>query len=188
VTLFEYLAIAYSLVISFAVLRAASGLPHALASGRRYWIHAAWLLTNLAGSLITFWLFWSFREVEWSLGRFVLALSNPTLIFVCASILVPDQPGRVQSWREHFYTVRLRYFAYAIAWLVVVALITTVVLDVPVRHPARLFQSAFLILFIAGAATSRPKIHAVLAVLPLLLVLAGALGFLAGPGAIAPHP
>ncbi len=96
-TLFEYLAIAYSLVLSFAVLRTASGLPHALASGRRHWVRAAWTFIILAVCLFVFWAFWSYREVEWTLWRFALVLGNPILVFVSASIIVPPEPAAVHS-------------------------------------------------------------------------------------------
>ena len=82
-TLFEYLAIAYSLVISFAVVRAASVLPHVLSRERIYWIHTFWVLANLVTCLVIFWNFWSFREVAWTLGRFSLVLALPTS--VCSS-------------------------------------------------------------------------------------------------------
>jgi hypothetical protein len=101
-TLFEYLAIAYSLVISFAVVRTASVSPHALSRERFYWIHTFWVLANFAVSLLIFWNFWSYREVSWTLGRFSLILALPISVFIVASILSPDEPARVGSWREYF--------------------------------------------------------------------------------------
>ena len=38
-TLFEYLAIAFSLVFSFIAARLVAGLPHALDSSRRYFVY-----------------------------------------------------------------------------------------------------------------------------------------------------
>jgi len=43
-THFEYLAIAYSLVLSLAAVRAVSVLPYLLDRERRYWVlHATWV-------------------------------------------------------------------------------------------------------------------------------------------------
>ena len=47
-SLFEYLAAGYILMLSFAVVRAVSGVPHATRYPRRYWVHVSWLATALA--------------------------------------------------------------------------------------------------------------------------------------------
>ena len=40
-TLFEYLAIAFSLVLSFSAMRLVAGLPYAAHPNRRYWAASA---------------------------------------------------------------------------------------------------------------------------------------------------
>ena len=162
-TQFEYLAIAYSLVISFAVVRAASVLPHVFESDRRYWVHTAWVLGNLVTSLLIFWNFWSYREVEWTLGRFALILTLPTALYVLASILSPDDPAQVESWRKYYYSVRVRIFVAAIAYSVVILMVSTFVLEMPILHPFRLVQLLFLGASIAGALSDRPAVHTGLA-------------------------
>ncbi|MBW2241836.1 MAG: hypothetical protein JRH01_07600 [Deltaproteobacteria bacterium] len=162
-TQFEYLAIAYSLVISFAVVRAASVLPHVLESERGYWVHTVWVLGNLVTSLLIFWNFWSYREVEWTLGRFALVLTLPTALYVLASILAPDDPGQIQSWRRHYYSVRVRFFVTGIAYFVVILMVSTFVLDMPILDPFRLVQLPFLGVAVAGALSDRPAVHSGLA-------------------------
>ena len=39
-TLFEYLTVAVSIVLGLAAARLLDALPHILAKGRRYWVHA----------------------------------------------------------------------------------------------------------------------------------------------------
>jgi hypothetical protein len=186
VTLFEYLSIAYSLVISFAVLRAASGLPHALASGRRYWVHATWTLINLNACLLTFWDFWSYREIEWTLGGFLVVLANPTLLFILASILVPGDPAGIQSWREYFYAVRVKLFLTGIVYTVVLFVIATVVLNMPLWHPYRGAHLIALGIFIVGAVSSRSDVHRVLVIVLAVLILATSLSPWSAPGSLAP--
>ena len=81
VTLFEYLAAGYILMLSFAILRGVSGLPHATRYPGRYWVHVSWLSTALASCFVAFWAFWPYRQVEWTLFRVITALAIPTLLY-----------------------------------------------------------------------------------------------------------
>ncbi len=56
-TLFEYLAAGYVLILSFAVLRGVAGVPYALRPSSRYWVHAVYLSSLLANCLVSFWAF-----------------------------------------------------------------------------------------------------------------------------------
>ncbi len=171
-TLFEYLAIAYSLIISFAVMRVAIVLPHALAPGRRYWVHATWILLNLVLSLAVFWNFWSFRDVTWTLGRFSLGLSVPTAVLIIASILAPEQAAQVKSWRDHFYKVRVRLLAAGFGFAFAVILTSTLLLGVPLVHPLRVAQGFMLGAFATGAYSESPRVQAALAALCLAVTTA----------------
>ena len=76
-TLFEYLAIAYSLVFSFAALRLVAGLPHAIDASRRYFVHVGHVYIVLFATVGTFWTLWSVRDLEWTFARFLLQLAGP---------------------------------------------------------------------------------------------------------------
>ena len=78
-TLFEYLAIAFSLLYSLAALRLLGGLPAALAPGRRYSLHLGLSVILLLWVAISFWTFWSLRDVEWTFPGFLIALAVPGL-------------------------------------------------------------------------------------------------------------
>jgi hypothetical protein len=184
-TLFEYLAIAYSLVISFTVVRAASVLPHALSRDRIYWIHSFWVLSNLALCVLIFWNFWSYREVAWTLGRFSLVLALPTTVFIVASILSPDEPARVKSWREHFYAIRVRFFVGGLLFSVIAVLVSTIVLEMPILHPFRLYQAGFLGVCAIGAISDRPRVHASLVILTMLSFGLAVAKLFAAPGSLA---
>ena len=75
-TLFEYLAIAFSLLFSFTVMRLLAGLPPAAQPGRRYWVHLTFTCAQLAGTVATFWAFWSYRNATWTLPKFILVLAS----------------------------------------------------------------------------------------------------------------
>ena len=65
-TLFEYLAIAFSLVLSFSAMRLVAGLPYATQRGQ-YWVHLVFVLSQLLVTVVAFWNLWSFREATWTL-------------------------------------------------------------------------------------------------------------------------
>lgn len=183
-TLFEYLAIAFSLVFSFSAKRLLAGLPFAMQAERRYGVHLTLSCLQLVATVMIFWLFWSFRDTTWTFPRFVLVLASPSLVYVNTCTLIPDEPSTVASWRDYYYEVRRRYFFGMLLWLMVVVAITRLVLEMPWTHPARAVQALLLVLGITGAASASPRVHAALA-LSLVLALLGAALVALQPGSLA---
>jgi hypothetical protein len=163
-TIFEYLAIAFSLAFSFSAARLVEGLPHALAADRRYFVHWLHILNLLITLVAIFWTFWSFRNVEWNLLRFFLALMSPGLLYYLACTLVPESPASIESWRPYYYSVRRSYFLGIGAWALVVALNNTITLHVPFDHPVRAMQLSLLAVSMVGATSESPVLHAGLAI------------------------
>ena len=163
-TLFEYLAIAFSIAFSLTAARLAGGIASAARAERRSPAH----LLNTCGILITtvgiFWLFWGYRDVSWTFPRFALALSNPGLLYVIACTLIPENPEQVASWHEHFRAVRRRYAILLACWISVAIAMTTWILGLPLLHPARAVQAVVLLLAFTGAVSTRDRVHDVLAV------------------------
>jgi hypothetical protein len=173
-TLFEYLAIAFSIVFSMTAARLAAGLSHASDRERRSLVHLVHTSTLLLASIGVFWLFWGYRDATWTFFRFTLALANPGLLYVLAVTLIPDAPATVSSWQQHFDRIRWRYFLLVGTWVLVTAALTTVVLELPLTHPARAVQLLLLGLAAIGASSSRPRVQLWLAVSLALLVVAAA--------------
>jgi hypothetical protein len=184
VTLFEYLAIAFSLVFSFTAARLVSGLPNALDSSRSYFVHYLFTLGLLGTVVAIFWAFWTFRTVEWDFLRFVLALASPGLLYFLACTLVPNVPEGVVSWRDHFFAARRRFYLGLAAWISVVAINNTISLGVPLTHPARALQAALFTIAMVGAVSEEPRVHAGLAIGSILLLLTMGIVVLS-PGALA---
>ena len=164
-TLFEYLAIASSLVFSFAAMRLVSGLPHAIDADRRYWVHLCLVLTGLLATAVSFWGFWFYRDAHWTLPRFLLALTGPCVTYFNACALVPDAPGSVASWRRHYYSVRSKLFLGITLWSVAAATTITVLLETPINHPFRVAEAVLFGVGVVGASSDSPRVHAGLAML-----------------------
>lgn len=163
-TLFEYLAAGYILILSLGVIRVVAGIPNALQAASRYWVHIAYLLGALANYLVGFWAFWFYRDIEWTFFRFIVALAFPVLWYVFISLLVPQDPASVSSWRNHFYRVRIPLFTVGAINFVVIAVSHQSLLGVPSFDPAELAVYAMIAIFIIGLTSAKPGLHGVLAV------------------------
>lgn len=183
--LFDYLAIAFSVLFALAGTRLVGGLPHAVESLRRYWIHLGFVCFQLLITVAVFWIFWSFRTVVWTFPMFLLVLASPGLIYYNACTLIPENPSAVESWRDYYYAVRRRYFIGLSCWIVTATVISTIVLQIPFAHPARASQVGFLAAGLVGAVSANERVHSVLVLFFLLSSLLAIFTFLLRPGVLA---
>lgn len=164
-TLFEYLVAAFALLYSLAALRLIGGISAALTSGRRYWPHLVLTLSLLLMIAGGFWTFWSLREVEWTFLGFLIAVAIVGTVYFQAAVLVPENPGQVQSWRAHYTAVRGRFYIGLALLALGMAANATVNLGFPLVHPSRSIQAFSLTMGIVGALSRHDRVHAILAVL-----------------------
>ena len=183
-TLFEYLAIAFSLTFSFSGMRLVGGLPHAVQRQRRSWVHLGFVFNQLLLTVGIFWMFWSFRAVEWNFPTFLLTLVSPSLIYFNSCALVPENPSAVESWHDYYYEVRSRYFVGLICWATALVAISTIVLELPFLHLARVPQAALFGGALVGALSKNERVHSSLAVFFLLSQVAFVLSLGFRPGSI----
>jgi hypothetical protein len=169
VTLFEYIAIAFSMVLSFMVLRILSVIPHAIQTEKRYWVYLIWIANTLATVFLLFWSFWWFRDVDWNIVSVILILASPGILYVYVSLLVPDNAADVKSWRDHFYLVRFRLFLTSIVWVVVAIFGGHFI--APAESIELVMAVALIIINSIGAASSKPAVHAVLVLIPSVIIL-----------------
>jgi hypothetical protein len=164
-THFEYLSVSVSIMLSLAAARAIGGLPQALESGRRYWLHASWIFTWLWVLVTSWWNIWEYRSAEFSFPAFLLLLSpSGPLLFLC-SVLVPANPDRVASWREYFRSVRVRHFAAAaLFWALLVAHQPVLLASSPSPLSVPWLWSGFG-LAVLGTVFANERLHAVILVL-----------------------
>ena len=182
--LFEYIAIAFSLVFSFTVLRLVSGLPYSAQPGRTYWVHLLFLLAFLLWVVNAFWAFWSYHDVEWTYLRYILALASPAAQYYVAVVLVPSEPAEVTSWRDYYFSVRRRLFVGFGVLALLGGLSSTVLLGMPLNHPARLGGLGNLVAAIVGFSFEDARVQGGLAVASFLTVVAFGAIVLAQPGAL----
>ncbi len=185
-TLFEYLAIAFSLVLSFSAMRLVAGLPYATQKAQRYWVHLVFVFSQLLVTVVAFWNLWGFREATWTLPRFVLVLTIPGAIYFGACILIPNEPSSIDSWRAHYYVMRQRFFMAALAAIVAISLSLGVVSELPWLHVDRLPQAAGVAVALLGIFSADARVHSGLALLLLVVLLVSASSVFLEPGSVTP--
>ena len=162
-------------------MRLVGGMAHTLDPSRRYWVHAAHVGFQLVASAMSFWAMLAYRDLEWSFPAFLLVLVVPSLFYFNATLLIPDAPATIESWRAHYFAVRRRYWIAICLWVFVDATIDYALLEEPLAHPARAVQGFFFILGATGVVSTNARVHEILALL-LWLVPIAAIAGPSGPG------
>ncbi len=168
---FEYVSVAIALLSALAAGRLLSGFSPALDERRMYWVHLGWIVVLLLVCVAQWWGLWRMRDVSWTPIRFLYVLSMPGLLFVQAAVLVGEDPGSVNSFREHFFNCRIRFFSVALVTAANVAFSPWVFGIVPWFElaPVHLGAGPLAALSIAGLRFESVTAHAILVVLGLLL-------------------
>ena len=175
-TLFEYIAVAFSIVLSLGAVSLLSALRRVFAPDRRYWVHAVWVATVLFFHAVVWWSLWSYSVVKaWTLPTFFFVLLQPALLYVQASLLVGDEPATTKSWHAHFFRIRRWFFVVRILYVFVAITASLQILGVPLLHPSRLFGASHVVISLVGISTTSERTHHVLAILAALVTLASAL-------------
>ena len=159
-TLFEYIAVAVSIVLSFGAVRLLDGLPQTLDRSRSFGPQT-FLVINLLWLHVHFWwIFWSYHDVEtWTYPKFLFALIAPGLLYSMAGTTIPRDPGAVRSWEEHYFAVRVRFFTLVACFIFALAVSGWLIRDMPVLHRVRFVQIGAIAVCLAGALSDSRVLH-----------------------------
>lgn len=169
-THFEYVAIAPTLILTFAAARLLAGLADVLDPPRFYWVHLSWISLAAMFCLTSFWAFWAYRDVQWTLPRLIILLATPALIYVFSSLLVPSDPSGIASWREYFYKARLPIFGSGVLLVLSIIFSNQTQVEVSALDSTQIGLYACLAFFSIGAYSRNPRIHSFLALAPPLMI------------------
>ena len=165
-TIFEYLAAAHTLILTFALTRALSGVAIAIEPLRRSWLHLSWLGFIISNCLFAFWAMWGYIEVEWTLFRFIGLLTVPAFMYVFSSIMIPENPSEIESWRNYFFDNRVPIFITGALLFSAIALSNQLIQGVSPMHWLEITLYATIGFFLLGLASANARVHALLAFWP----------------------
>lgn len=115
---YEFLGVAYSMVLALGLAELLSAMPRVMTPARRAGIHLFWVGHMLFMHSYFWWQFWSYKDVtadDVTYLWMVFLLATPALLFVASKVLVSDEADEHRSWKEHFDAKRRAFFGCTIA-------------------------------------------------------------------------
>jgi hypothetical protein len=174
-SLFEYVTVAVSIVLSLGVVRLLDGVRYAASLERGYWVHLLWIATKLMNHALYWWGLWSTRDaVAWNFASFMWVLAFPGILYLQSTALVTTAPGEIPSWREHFYRIRRWFLTINIVLNLHVLVSSSLLLAVPLLDASRLPLLVVFALNVAGIVSANHRLHGVIAI---VVLAAQVLGF-----------
>ncbi len=170
-TLFEYLSVAVSILLSLGMVHILSRIKGILEAGRSYWIHTVQVGLILLLHPVYWWIFWGFRDASWTFPSFLMALIHPSLICVQATSLVPRDSLAVASWQDYYYRIHRSFFSVYAASMIAAATLGVLLRDAPLLHLDRLYQGIFLAVALIATFSSREDVHAVVALAMIAVIV-----------------
>jgi hypothetical protein len=116
VSLFEYLTVAISIVLSMSIVRSLENVGDVLDPARRDRIHLVWFATKSFQPALLWWSIWGLHDqTSWNYLAFLLCLAGPIFLFFQITTLTTREPDAVADWGEHFMSCRRRFFGANLA-------------------------------------------------------------------------
>jgi hypothetical protein len=187
-SLFEYLTISFSLVLSFAVIRIIAALPAILDKSKRDSVHLAWTAFSLIATSWMWWIMWAYHTVSWNYFSFLSILTGPALFLVQVTALVPTNVAAVSSWRAHFDTQARLFFGAGAAWWLLALGNSWLLLGVSLTSPTRIIYFSVLGGFLYAALRPSRRLHAALAIILCVCVFPIMATFFLSPDRFAASP
>jgi len=184
VTLFEYLSVAISIVLSLSAAQILGNLRAVFNPARRYWVQILWVAVVLYTHLLLWWGFWAYRGVEsWNLVMFSLVLLNPVLLFVSSTTLVVDGSKSDGTWEQYFFNIRRSFFVTIGLVPAGAVLRNWVLLDIPVVSWGHLPELIMTAIYLSGWAFANRRVQAVLPIAALVVIITFTASIWFEPGA-----
>jgi hypothetical protein len=173
---YQHVVVVMSIVLGLAVTQLLKGVAQLYRMRNRvrpYWLHGAWVGLLVVFSLLLWWTFWNYRDIQdWTFFRFVLYLSPVIIFYFLTSIAIPDPSEAVADLKEYYFSNRGGFFGTFAIQAVFAGLTAVVVRGLPLLDASNLFRLAMVILMIVGIRSASERVHAVLVTLGAMLMLA----------------
>lgn len=121
---FNYLAVLISIILGLGITQLLSGAGRLLQSRRFMQLYAptlGWMGVLLVLHVQTWWVMFGLRTLaNWTFVAFLLVLLQPTLLYLLASLVLPDvMTEAAPELRQHYFEQSRWFFGLAVALLVV---------------------------------------------------------------------
>ena len=162
-SLFEYVSIPVSLILTFGIARLLSGFPYLLSGRGTYWVHTLWCVQALLNYLLFWWLHWNLSSYEtWTLGSYLLILLYPALCYLGATIFMPAEASHETDWHAYFF--RARRMIFGVSTLATTTLILTGIAlgGLSWSNPGTFVGGLAISIYVVGFMTAHETAHKVI--------------------------
>ena len=176
-TVFEYLAVLFSIIIGLGITHLLGGIGRLIRRPERYkvyWVHLVWTFSTFLYLLLFWWMEFKMSSIEeWTLPIFLFLVLYAVLLYLLCVVLFPSEFPDDGDFRAYFYERHQWICGIGLA-LGAVDVVDTVLkgLDTLVGYlfPNPLFWILLIMLGI-GFRTGNERFHGVLAVVWTLVLL-----------------
>ncbi len=160
---FEFLIVVISILYSLVLIRVVNGAVEIIRDGRSYWLHTCWLILIFQGVVQTWWLFWTYRDVEWQYGYFLMTLLLPVSMYYVSAVLVP-QDLRSVNWQVHFSENYRQVFLGTTVIIVINNMNGIVIRDGQLFSVLNIFPAVLCFLLVLAALSDSRRLHAAITI------------------------
>ncbi len=176
---FKHVVVPIGVVVALGVARIVTATSNYIQHRERVRFsaaHATWCVILFLWFVGLWWIVWGLRRVDsdlWSYFTLIFLLSGPCVLYLAATLLLPDLPERGDlDLGERFEVLGRAFFLSMTAFLLWLACTELWLLREPWWVlPKRGFQSVAMTLFVLGAAFPSRRMAGVLGAIALPLVI-----------------
>jgi hypothetical protein len=185
VNAFEFLLALYTIVAGLGIsllVRSIGQVIEARDRVRLYWVHTCWVALIFVSHVVSWFGLWGYAQnPSWTILQALLLLCIPMLLYLVSHLAVPElEDGRVHDLREYYFRHARWMQGLLFTVLVAGALAHYVIAGQFDFSGGRGIRGAMAAILLPGIISLRPAVHAVQAVL-LLLVMTIAVSYVAQP-------
>ncbi len=185
-TLFEYLAVAFSIVLGFSVTHLLGSVRSVLDADRRYSIHIIFFFLLVLLHPQLWWALWDLHDdAPWNLLTFFYTLIGPSLLYLAATSIVPIDRSFRGRWEDHFNSSRRWIYGFVAAYSLWGFGEVLWVFQVSLFHPYRFVQISMFLVAMTGAVARSSRVDRYAVPLLLIIIIGGQLIFRINPGSYA---
>jgi len=185
VSVFEFLLALYAIVAGLGVsllVRSVGQMIEARDRVQLYWVHSCWIGFVFVAHVVSWFGLWRYSQHHpWTILQALLLLCVPILLYLISHLAVPElEDDRVHYMRDYYFRHARWTQGLLLGVLVAGALAHFVIEGSLDLTGARAVRAAMAAILVPGIISRHPTVHAVQAVL-LLLVMAVAVSYVAQP-------
>jgi hypothetical protein len=113
-------------------------------------------------SLVFWWTFWNYRNIEeWVFLRFVVYLSPTIALFFLTAVAFPDATEPVVDMKEYYFANRTGFFGAFALYGTPAGLTAIMVRGLSVLDPSHLFRLTLVVLSLIAMRSASERVHTV---------------------------